>query len=102
MMMKTVLASAAIFVAVSASAMAQTPPGPPPEDAILEMVSGIVIDQYKTSSCEDLRTKKGAPPSEIIAQGMAFMRDHPATRIKFINMIAAPVANRMFECGMIP
>ncbi|MDL2410563.1 hypothetical protein PY650_34300 [Rhizobium calliandrae] len=100
--MKTVLCSAAIFAAVVVSATAQSQPGLPTEDAILEMASRIVIDQYKTSSCEDLRTKKGAPPSGIIAQGVSFMRDHPSTRIKFINLIAAPVANRMFECGMIP
>jgi len=30
------------------------------------------------------------------------LRNDPHMRIVFINKIAAPVVNKMFECGMIP
>ena len=30
------------------------------------------------------------------------LRDDPQMRVIFINKIAGPVANKMFECGMIP
>ena len=30
------------------------------------------------------------------------LRNDPQMRNAFINRIAAPIANKMFECGMIP
>jgi len=30
------------------------------------------------------------------------LRSEPAMRLAFINRVAAPVANKLFECGMIP
>jgi hypothetical protein len=30
------------------------------------------------------------------------LRNKPAMRLAFINRVAAPIANKMFECGMIP
>jgi hypothetical protein len=30
------------------------------------------------------------------------LRNDPQMRAAFINKIAAPIANKMFECGMIP
>ena len=102
------LIAATISLMLAASAIAQSlpPPPPPPEmppdGPILEMVAGMVIQKYKSSSCEDLKAKKGEPPAEIVGAAVAFLRDHPSVKLKFINMVAAPVANRMFDCGMIP
>jgi hypothetical protein len=31
-----------------------------------------------------------------------FLRNDAQTRVIFIDKIAAPVANKMFECGMFP
>ena len=99
---------ATISLILTASAIAQSlpPPPPPPEmppdGPILEMVAGMVIQKYKSSSCEDLKAKKGEPPAEVIGAAVAFLRDHPAVKLKFINKVAAPVANKMFDCGMIP
>jgi hypothetical protein len=31
-----------------------------------------------------------------------FLHSDPQMRTLFINKVAAPVANKMFECGMIP
>jgi hypothetical protein len=30
------------------------------------------------------------------------LRSEPQLRSAFINGVAAPIANKMFECGMIP
>jgi hypothetical protein len=30
------------------------------------------------------------------------MRDDPKARVAFVDKIAAPVLNKMFECNMIP
>ena len=102
------LIAATISLMLTATAIAQSlpPPPPPPEmppdGPILEMVAGMVIQKYKSSSCEDLKAKKGEPPAEIVGAAVAFLRDHPSVKLKFINKVAAPVANRMFDCGMIP
>jgi len=31
-----------------------------------------------------------------------FLRNDPQARFAFIDKVAAPIANKMFECGMIP
>ena len=30
------------------------------------------------------------------------LRNDPKMREHFLNMIAGPIANKMFECGMVP
>jgi len=30
------------------------------------------------------------------------LQNNPQMRAEFINKVAAPIANKMFECGMIP
>jgi hypothetical protein len=33
---------------------------------------------------------------------VTILRGDPQMRTEFLNKIAGPVANKMFECGMIP
>jgi hypothetical protein len=35
-------------------------------------------------------------------RAMQALRNDPQMREAFINKVAAPIANKMFECGMIP
>jgi hypothetical protein len=35
-------------------------------------------------------------------KAIAFLKSNPQMRNIFINKVAAPIANKMFECGMIP
>jgi hypothetical protein len=38
-----------------------------------------------------------------VKQKVAMMlRNDPKMREHFLNMIAGPIANKMFECGMVP
>jgi len=82
---------AVIFAGVS---LAQFP--------VLDMVANKVIEKYQNSSCEQLWAQKGQPKSPREQEVIQMLRNDPAMRSEFINRVAAPMANKMFECGMIP
>ena len=71
---------------------------------IMDMIANKVIQKYQTSTCEQLWEKKAqkAPPSQQEQQAIQMLKSDPQMRQAFINKIAAPVANKMFDCGMIP
>ena len=71
---------------------------------ILDQVANKVIQKYQNSTCEQLWLKKSqkAPPSAEEQKVLAFLKSDPQMRTVFINKVAAPIANKMFECGMIP
>ena len=71
---------------------------------ILDKVADKVIQKYQTSTCEQLWVKKSekAPPSAEEQKAIAFLKSNPQMRTIFIDKVAAPIANKMFECGMIP
>ena len=69
---------------------------------ILDMVAGKVIQRYQSSSCEQLWQKKGEPKSMEEQRVIGLLQNDPQMRTAFINKVAAPIANKMFECGMIP
>jgi hypothetical protein len=75
-----------------------------PQYPILDAVANKVIQKYQTSTCEQLWVKKSekAPPSAEEQKVIGFLKNDPQMRTVFINKIAGPVANKMFECGMIP
>ena len=76
---------------------------------ILDKLAQKVITKYKTTSCADLKAKKEAPkPAEPAGDAqmkqkiVTLLRNDPKMREHFLNMIAGPIANKMFECGMVP
>jgi hypothetical protein len=69
---------------------------------ILDQVAGKVVAKYQQASCEDLWKQKGQPKSEMEQRVIQLLRTDPQMRQEFINRVAAPIANKMFECGMIP
>ena len=77
---------------------------PPQQYPILDKVANKVIQKYQTSTCEQLQIKKSqnAPPSAAEQKVLAALQKDPQMRTVFINKVAAPIANKMFECGMIP
>jgi len=72
------------------------------QDAILNMIAGKVVQRYQQATCEQLWQKKGQPKSPEEQEAIQKLRANPRLREEFINRIAAPIANKMFECGMIP
>ena len=69
---------------------------------ILDAVAGRVVQKYQSSSCEQLWAKKGQPKSPEEQRVVGMLKNDAAMRTEFINRVAAPIANKMFECGMIP
>lgn len=71
---------------------------------ILDKVAAKVIQNYQQSTCEQLWQKKSAkaPPSAEEQKVIQFLKSDPQMRTIFIDKVAAPIANKMFECGMIP
>jgi hypothetical protein len=69
---------------------------------ILDMVADKVVKKYQNSTCEELWKQKSQPKSEREQEVIQILRSDPQLRIEFINKVAAPIANKMFECGMIP
>jgi len=72
------------------------------QGAILDMIADKVIGKYQSSTCEQLWAAKNAPKSAEEQKAVAFLRNDPSARTAFIDRVAAPIANKMFECGMLP
>ena len=79
---------------VAGTALAQYP--------IMDMVADDVIQRYRDASCEQLWQDRGKPKSERAQQAIQMLRDDAQMRQAFIDRIAAPVANKLFECGLVP
>jgi hypothetical protein len=74
----------------------------PDQHPILDQLANKVIEKYQNSSCQQLAQQKQEPPSPEKVKAVQFLRTDPQLRTYFINKIAGPVANRLFECGFIP
>jgi len=72
------------------------------QEMILNMVANKVIQKYQSASCEQLWQQKGQPKSPEEQKAVNFLRNDPQARTDFLNKIAPPIVNKMFECGMIP
>lgn len=76
------------------------------EYPLMEKAAQKVIEKYRSSSCEQLAEQKRQPPSgqqaEMMKKVVGMLRSNPKMREQFLNKVAPPIANKMFECGMIP
>ena len=73
---------------------------------ILDEIAGKVVQKYQTATCEQLwqeRAEKGkAPKPQMEQRAMEMLKSDPQMRAAFLSKVAAPIAKKMFECGMIP
>ena len=69
---------------------------------IMDMVANKVIQKYQASTCEQLWEARSQPKGPQEQELIQILRNDPQMRTQFLNRIAGPVANKMFECGMIP
>ena len=85
-------------VLVAGVAIAQYP--------IMDRVADKVIQKYQSASCEQLWEEraqgKGQQKPEMEQRAIQMLRQDAQMRQAFFNKIAAPIVNKMFECGMIP
>jgi len=99
----------AVFVLVPALWLVSgTPQAQQPQQQypMADMLAQRIIDKYNNSTCVQLATAKSEKPTGEKAQMeqriIAALKADPQMRAEFINRVAAPIANKMFECGMIP
>src|SRR5215472_15482105 len=64
---------------------------------LLDYAADRVIKKYQTSTCEQLKALREEPKSEMDKMAIDFLRNDTQARVAFIDNIAAPVANKMFE-----
>lgn len=88
------LAAAIVAVTIAGIAAAQFP--------IMDAVANKVIQKYESSTCEQLWAQKQQPKSAEEQRVIGLLKSDPQMRAAFLNKIAGPISNKMFECGMIP
>ena len=73
---------------------------------VLDRIADKVVQKYQQSTCEQLwqerAQKDKAPKPQMEQEALQMLKSDPQMRSAFINKVAAPIANKMFECGMIP
>jgi hypothetical protein len=86
-----VVGISALLVAGAASA----------QGMLLDAAADKVIMKYQTATCDQLKAQKNEPPSDKQKEAIEFLRNDAQARASFIDKIAAPVLNKMFDCGII-
>jgi len=89
--------SVAVFVSVLIVAGAVAAQG-----MLVDEAADKVIKKYEVASCDQLKALKAEPPSEKEKIAMDLLKADSKARVAFVDKIAAPVLNKMFECSMIP
>ena len=69
---------------------------------LMNMVADKVIKKYQSSSCEQLKQQQSQPKSEQEQRVMGLLKTDAQLRTAFLNKVAGPIANKLFECGLIP
>jgi hypothetical protein len=87
----------AVFVSALIVARAATAQG-----VLVDAAADKVIKKYQAATCDQLKAQKAEPPSEKEKIALDLLRDDSKARVAFVDKIAAPVLNKMFECDMIP
>jgi hypothetical protein len=86
-----VVGISALIVAGAASA----------QGMLLDAAADKVIMKYQTATCDQLKAQKNEPPSDKQKEAIEFLRNDAQARTSFIDKIAAPILNKMFDCGII-
>lgn len=85
-----------------------------PKEALLDIAANLAIEKYQKASCEEVAQmqpqSQSAPASQtkagkqadLEAKAMEMLQKNPEMREQFINRVAGPIANKMFECNLIP
>jgi hypothetical protein len=69
---------------------------------VIDRIANKVIQKKQQSSCEQLWQKKGEAHSPREQEAVQLLHGDPQMRAAFIDRVAAPIANKMLECGLIP
>lgn len=88
---------------VAGAPLAQQGQSPYP---LADMLAQKIIDKYTNSTCVQIAEQKSekatGEKAAMEQRVIQALKNDPQMRQYFINKIAAPIANKLFECGMIP
>ena len=72
---------------------------------LMNMIADKIVQKYQNSTCVQLAEAKSEKPqgeeAAMKQRVIAALKADPQMRQAFIDKVAAPIANKMFECGMI-
>jgi len=99
--MRKIVVSFAVALGVSVIGIASQ------QYPVVDALAGKIVQKYQGSTCDQLwqersQSRSGQPKSPHEQQAIQMLQNNPQMRAEFINRVAAPIANKMFECGMIP
>ena len=92
---------AALAGATPAAAIAQSSSYP-----LIDKLAAKVVSHYENSSCQQIAAQKQQAPSAQQAQAeqkaVQYLHQNPQAAQYFIGKVATPIANKLFQCGIIP
>src|SRR5262249_26247314 len=95
-----------LAVCAGAAATARAASGAQSQHPMLDALANKIIQKYETSSCDQLMQQRsqnqGQPKSPAEQRAIAMLRGDAQAGTAFIDKVAAPIANKLFDCGMIP
>ena len=101
---RTQLAQAAL--AASPAQPSAVTASDPQQYPMVDAIANKIIQKYQNSTCDQLWQEKAEaknkPKSPEEQRAIGILRNDAQLRHAFIGQIAAPVADKMFQCGMIP
>src|SRR6266566_4143928 len=96
----------ALVVAATLFCLGITGAGAQSQYPIMDKLAKKVLQKYQTSSCQQIAAgrgqKKSGKKEEVEERVVRLLHEDPQMRQAFLDQIAAPIANKMFECGLIP
>ena len=69
---------------------------------LVDLAANNLVQKYQYSTCEQLWMDRERPKTQEQMQAINMLRGDPQIRTYFIDKVAGPIVNKMFECGMIP
>ena len=73
---------------------------------VMDRIAEKVVQKYQSSSCQQLAAERTHRPSgqrEAMEERVVrLLHEDPQMRQASLNRVAAPIANKLFECGLIP
>jgi hypothetical protein len=95
-----------LVLALCAAAFARGRAAQDGQHPVMDALANKIVQKYESSSCDQLVMQRSQshvqPKSPAEQRAIAMLRADPQMRAEFIDKIAAPIANKLFDCNMIP
>ena len=70
---------------------------------MMDTITEAVIKKYQDSSCSALRAQQSGSHTTKVQEAIILqLKKDPKMRAAFLNRVAGPISNRLFDCGIIP